>query len=98
MPEERIMASLNSIYLLGNLTRDPELRYAPTGTAVARFGLAVNGRARQQEDGKEDVCFVDVVAFGRLAETVSTYLRKGRAALIEGRLQWHSWETTNGQK
>ena len=64
------MASLNKVILLGNLTRDPELRYAPNGTAVARFGLAVNTqRAGQGEDRKEEVCFVDIVAFGRQAET-----------------------------
>jgi single-strand DNA-binding protein len=92
------MASLNRIMLLGNLTRDPELRYAPNGTAVARFGLAVNSRYRQGEEWKDDVCFVDVVVFGRQAETAGEYLSKGRMALIEGRLQWRSWESQDGQK
>ena len=93
------MASLNKVILLGNLTRDPELRYAPNGTAVARFGLAVNTqRAGQGEDRKEEVCFVDIVAFGRQAETASEYLSKGRPALVEGRLQWRSWEGQDGQK
>ena len=93
------MASLNKVILLGNLTRDPELRYAPNGTAVARFGLAVNTqRAGQGEDRKEEVCFVDTVAFGRQAETASEYLSKGRPALVEGRLQWRSWEGQDGQK
>src|SRR2546426_1865664 len=93
------MASLNKVILLGNLTRDPELRYAPNGTPVTRFGLAVNTqRAGQGEDRKEEVCFVDIVAFGRQAETASEYLSKGRPALVEGRLQWRSWEGQDGQK
>jgi|SRR5262245_35782585 single-strand DNA-binding protein len=92
------MASLNKVVLLGNLTRDPELRYAPNGTAVARFGLAINSRYRQGEEWKDDVCFVDIVVFGRQAETAGEYLSKGRMALIEGRLQWRSWEGQDGQK
>jgi single-strand DNA-binding protein len=93
------MASLNKVILLGNLTRDPELRYAPSGTPVARFGLAVNtSRAGQGDERKEEVCFVDIVAFGRQAETASEYLSKGRPALVEGRLQWRSWEGQDGQK
>jgi single-strand DNA-binding protein len=92
------MASLNSVTLLGNLTRDPELRYTPQGTAVATFGLAVNRRYQQEGQQREDVCFVDIVAFGRQAETVNEYLAKGNLALVEGRLQWRSWETPEGQK
>src|SRR5215468_2356799 len=93
------MASLNKVILLGNLTRDPELRYAPNGTPVARFGLAVNtSRAGQGDERREEVCFVDIVAFGRQAETASEFLSKGRSALIEGRLQWRSWEGQDGQK
>src|SRR5262245_61024720 len=93
------MASLNKVILLGNLTRDPELRYAPNGTPVARFGLAVNtSRSGQGDERREEVCFVDIVAFGREAETASEFLNKGRAALIEGRLQWRSWEGQDGQK
>ncbi|PON17904.1 single-stranded DNA-binding protein [Candidatus Entotheonella serta] len=92
------MASLNSVTLLGNLTRDPELRYTPQGTAVATFGLAVNRRYSQEGQQREEVCFVDIVAFGRQAETVNEYLSKGNLALVEGRLQWRSWETPEGQK
>lgn len=92
------MASLNKVILLGNLTRDPELRYTPNGTPVSSFGLAVNRRYRQHDEMKEDVCFVDIVVFGRQAENVGEYLRKGRLALVEGRLQWRSWETESGQK
>ena len=93
------MASLNKVILLGNLTRDPELRYAPSGTPVARFGLAVNTyRGGQGDERKEEVCFVDIVAIGRQAETASEYLSKGRQAFIEGRLQWRTWEGQDGQK
>ena len=92
------MASLNKVILLGNLTRDPELRYTPGGTAVSSFGLAVNRRYRQGDESKEEVCFIDVVTFGRQAETVGEYLSKGSMALIEGRLQWRSWENEAGQK
>src|SRR5215813_3991272 len=100
------MASFNKVILLGNLTRDPELRYTPSGTPVASFGLAVNtqrsapGNTGQSmaPERREEVCFVDIVAFGRQAETASEFLSKGRAALIEGRLQWRSWEGQDGQK
>jgi len=100
------MASFNKVILLGNLTRDPELRYTPNGTPVASFGLAVNTpRAAQgtnaqgnPNERREEVCFVDIVAFGRQAETASEFLSKGRAALVEGRLQWRSWEGQDGQK
>src|SRR5437870_6587402 len=92
------MASFNKVILLGNLTRDPELRYTPNGTPVATFGLAVNRRSGQGDERREEVCFVDIVTFGRDAETASEFLSKGRAALIEGRLQWRSWEGQDGQK
>ncbi len=92
------MASFNKVILLGNLTRDPELRYTPSGTPVATFGLAVNRRSGQGDERREEVCFVDIVTFGREAETASEFLSKGRAALIEGRLQWRSWEGQDGQK
>lgn len=92
------MATLNRVYLLGNLTRDPELRYTPTGTAVTSFGFAVNRRYRQGEEMREETCFVDVVVFGRQAETVSEYLSKGRQALVEGRLTWRTWEADDGTR
>ena len=92
------MASFNKVILLGNLTRDPELRYTPSGTPVATFGMAMNRRSGQGDERKEEVCFVDIVVFGREAETASEYLSKGRQALIEGRLQWRSWEGQDGQK
>jgi single-strand DNA-binding protein len=82
------MAPLHRVYFLGNLIRDPEVRYAPNGTAVARWGLAVPTRLRQGDTWHDDVCCIDVVAFGRQAETVGAALRQGRTVLIEGRVQW----------
>lgn len=93
------MASLNKVFLIGNLTRDPELRYIPNGTAVAKFGLAVN-RTYKSQDGelKDDTCFVDIVTWGKIAESCANYLSKGRPILVEGHLQYSSWETSDGQK
>ena len=93
------MASLNRVILMGNLTRDPELRYIPSGTAVASFGLAMN-RVYTTQDGerKEDTCFVDIDVWGKTAENCANYLSKGRPVLIEGALQYRSWETEDGQK
>ncbi len=87
------MASFNKVILAGNLTRDPELRYTPKGTAVARLGIACN-RKWKSETGemKEEVTFVDVDAFGKTAETIGQYLKKGRPILIEGRLRYDTWE------
>jgi len=87
------MASFNKVILAGNLTRDPELRYTPKGTAIARLGIACN-RKWKSETGemKEEVTFVDVDAFGKTAETIGQYLKKGRPILIEGRLRYDSWE------
>ena len=86
------MASLNRVTLLGNLTRTPEIRSTPSGTAMASFGLAVNRRFRQGTETKEEVCYVDVTAFGLQAEAIGEYLTKGSPALIDGRLRWHQWE------
>ncbi len=87
------MASFNKVILVGNLTRDPELRYTPKGTAIAKVGLAVN-RVWTNEAGekKEEVTFVDVDVFGRTAENVGKYMRKGRPILIEGRLRLDQWD------
>ena len=93
------MASLNKVFLMGNLTRDPELRYTPSGTAIANFGLAINRRFKGKDgDTREDTCFVDVDAWARQAEVISEYCRKGRPLFIEGRLQLDSWQTKDGQK
>jgi len=94
------MANLNKVLLMGNLTRDPEVRYTPKGTAVAELGIAVN-RIYSGENGekREEVTFVDVTVWGRTAENVGEYLKKGRPVFIEGRLQLDSWEDKqSGQK
>jgi len=94
------MASFNKVILVGNLTRDPELRYTPKGTAIAKIGVAVN-RVWTNEAGekKEEVTFVDVDVFGRTAENVGQYMRKGRPILIEGRLRLDQWDDKQtGQK
>lgn len=90
------MASFNKVILAGNLTRDPELRYTPKGTAVARITLAVN-RNYTGEDGqkKEEVSFVDVDVWGRQAEVIGQYMKKGRPLLVEGRLKQDTWEDKN---
>jgi single-strand DNA-binding protein len=94
------MASYNKVLLMGNLTRDPEVRYTPKGTALANLGLAVN-RVWTTESGeqKEEVTFVDIEVWGRQAETAGQYLSKGRPVFIEGRLKLDSWEDKeSGQK
>jgi len=94
------MASFNKVILLGNLTRDPEVRYTPKGSAVCDLGLAVN-RAYTLENGekREEVTYVDVVLWARLAEIAGEYLKKGRPVFIEGRLQLDTWDDKqSGQK
>ena len=92
------MASFNRVILVGNLTRDPELRYTPSGTAVTDIGLAVNDRRKNaQGEWVEETTFVDVTLWGRTAEIASEYLGKGAPALIEGRLKLDTWES-DGQK
>jgi len=86
------MAQMHRVYFLGNLTRNPEVRYAPNGIAVARCGVAVPTRIRQGDTWHADVCCIEVVAFGLQAATVGASLRKGRGVLIEGRLQWRRWK------
>ncbi len=92
------MVAFNKVILIGNLTRTPELRYTPSGTPVANFGLAVSRRFRQGEEQKEDVCFVDIVVFSKLAEICGQYLNKGAGVVIDGRLQYRRWETEDGQR
>jgi len=94
------MANFNKVILAGNLTRDPELRYTPKGTAIAKFGLAIN-RTWKTETGesKEEVTFVDIDAFGRQAEVIAQYMKKGRPFLMEGRLKLDQWDDKQtGQK
>ena|SRR5436309_14414375 len=94
------MANFNKVILAGNLTRDPELRYTPKGVAIAKLGLAIN-RSWKNEAGetKEEVTFVDVDSFGRQAEVIAQYFKKGRPILIEGRLRLDQWDDKQtGQK
>ena len=94
------MANFNKVILAGNLTRDPELRYTPKGTAIAKFGLAIN-RVWKNEAGesKEETTFVDLDAFGRQAETLAQYMKKGSPLLVEGRLRLDQWDDKQtGQK
>lgn len=94
------MASLNRVVLVGNLTRDPELRFTPAGKPVTKFGLAVNRSPYTNEQGEriEGVDFLNVVVFGRQAETSHQYLKKGRGVAIDGKIQSRSWQTEDGQK
>jgi single-strand DNA-binding protein len=91
------MASFNRVILVGNLTRDPELRYIPSGAAVSEIGLAVNERVKRNEQWVEETVFVDVTLWGRTAEVANEYLSKGAPVLIEGRLKLDTWEK-DGQK
>jgi single-strand DNA-binding protein len=93
------MANLNKIFLIGNLTRDPQLSYLPSQMAVVEFGIAVN-RTWVGKDGakKEDTCFVDCRAFGKPAENINKYLTKGRSVFLEGRLTFDSWTAQDGTK
>ena len=93
------MANLNKVFLIGNLTKDPELRYTPSGTAVVNLRLATNRRFKDRNgELKEEACFLTVVVWSKQAETCNQYLRKGRPVFIEGRLQSRSWEDNSGQR
>ena len=89
--------NLNKVMLIGNLTKDPELKYLPNGTAVANMSMAINRKYKSGEETKEDVCFVRVVVWAKRAEVCAEYLKKGNPVFIEGRLQSRSWEK-DGQK
>ncbi len=89
----------NKILLIGNLTRDPELRYLNSGTAVCDMGLAVNRRYKRQDgESAEETCFVDIVVWGRQGENCNQYLKKGSGVFVDGRLSYETWETPEGQK
>lgn len=91
------MPNLNRVMLMGNLTRDPELRYTPNNTAVTGIGLAVNRRWRnQQGESQEETTFVDCEAWGRQAEVINEYMRKGRPLYVEGRLRLDQWQDRDG--
>ena len=94
------MASFNKVILLGNLTRDPELRYTPQGSAVCEFALALNYVYTNKQTGQkvEEVSFIDIVAWGKTGEICAEYLKKGRQVMIEGRLKQDRWEAQDGKK
>jgi single-strand DNA-binding protein len=91
------MASVNRVILVGNLTRDPQLKYLPSQTPVAEFGLAMNRRFKTATgEDREEVCFVDCAAFGRPAEVINQYCQKGKLIYVEGRLKFDTWEDKQG--
>ena len=93
------MASYNRIVLVGNLTRDPQLSYTPSNTAVCKFGIATNHKFKDRDGNmREEVCFVDCTVFGRAGETFNQYMAKGRTVLVEGRLHLNQWTTQEGEK
>ncbi|MEE9394790.1 MAG: single-stranded DNA-binding protein [Planctomycetota bacterium] len=94
------MANLNKVMLIGNLTRDPESKFLPSGTAVCELGMAINRIRNDPQTGekREQVCYVDLTAFGRQAETLGRYMKRGKPLFVEGRLDFQSWETQDGQK
>jgi len=93
------MASYNRVMLMGNLTRNVELKYTPSGTAVSDLGMAVNESFKNKAgETVEQVCYVDVVVWGRQAETAAEYLHKGSPVFVEGRLQLDQWENQQGEK
>lgn len=93
------MPNLNRVLLMGNLTRDPELRHTPSGLAIAKFGMAIN-RYRKNQEGQrqEETTFVDLTAFGRQAEVINQYMTKGKPMYIEGHLNLEQWTSQDGQK
>lgn len=93
------MVGLNKVFLMGNLTRDPDLRYTPSGTAVVTIGLAVNREYRDKNgEVQKEVCYIDVDAWARQAELCAEHLRKGSPVHVEGRLQYDTWESSVGEK
>jgi single-strand DNA-binding protein len=93
------MANFNKVMLMGNLTRDPQLSYLPSQTPVVEFGMAVNRNWTSKEgEKKEEVCFVDCRAFGKPAETLNKYMKKGRPLFVEGRLVYEQWTAQDGSK
>lgn len=94
------MANFNKVYLIGNLTRDPELRVTPKGTAICQFGLAVNRQFKDESGAlRDDTTFVDIEAWGKQGETISKFCTKGKPLFVEGRLKFDQWEDkTSGQK
>ena len=92
------MASFNRVILAGNLTRDPQLSYTPSNVSVCEFGMAINRKWRDRDgNSKEEVCYVDIVAYGRQAEVINQYMKKGNPMLIEGHLRFRQWTNKEGQ-
>jgi single-strand DNA-binding protein len=92
------MASLNKVFLMGNLTRDPELKHLESGNSVCNFGIAVNRKYKQGEEWKTEVSFFNITVWGKSGENCAKYLAKGKAVLVEGRLNNRSWEAQDGTK
>lgn len=90
------MANFNKVILVGNLTRDVEMRYTQGGLAIGKMGMAVNRRYKQGEEQKESTCFVDLTAFGKQAEVLNQYVSKGSPLFVEGRLEYSTWEAKEG--
>ena len=90
------MANFNKVILLGNLTRDVELRYSQSGLPIAKLGMAINRKFTQNGETKETTCFVDMTAFGKQAEILNQYMSKGRPLFVEGRLEYSTWEAKDG--
>lgn len=92
------MANFNRVIVAGNLTRDPQLSYTPSNTAVCEFGMAINRKWRDRDgNSKDEVCYVDLVSYGRQAEVINQYMGKGRPMLVEGRLRYRQWTNKEGQ-
>ena len=89
---------LNKVFLIGRLTKDPELRYTPSGQAVVNFRMAINREYMSKEGRKEEVCYVTIVAWAKQAEICAEYLKKGNLVFVEGRLHYRSWETQEKEK
>lgn len=92
------MANFNKVILMGNLTRDVELRHTQSGQALAKFGMAINRKYTANGESKEETCFVDLTAWGKQAELLNQYVRKGSQLFVEGRLQYSTWESQEGGK
>ena len=90
--------NLNKVFLIGRLTRDPELRYTPSGQAVSTLGFAVNHEYFSKDGKREETCYVNLVVWGKRAEVCAEYLRKGSLIFVEGRLQYRKWDTQDNEK
>ena len=92
------MANFNRVIVAGNLTRDPQLSYTPSNTAVCEFGMAINRKWKDRDgNSKDEVCYVDIISYGRQAEVINQYMGKGRPMLVEGRLRYRQWTSKEGQ-